>query len=79
MDGTLLDLGFDCRFWAVTLLRRVAERCGVSIDEAERLMRPIFERTRGTLDWYCIEYWSRELALDIAAMKRAAPDQPAGP
>ena len=25
----------------------------------------------GTLDWYCIDYWSRELSLDIMAMKRA--------
>src|ERR1700674_5310645 len=23
----------------------------------------------GTLDWYCIDYWSRELELDIAALK----------
>ncbi len=34
-------------------------------------MRPIFESTAGTLDWYCINYWSRALALDIAAMKRS--------
>ena len=33
-------------------------------------MRPIFENTKGTLDWYCIDYWSRALSLDIAALKR---------
>ena len=38
-------------------------------------MRPIFDRTHGTLDWYCIDYWSRELALDIAALKRAVRHQ----
>jgi putative hydrolase of the HAD superfamily len=72
MDGTLLDLGFDDHFWNQLLPRRVAERRGVPLAEAERLMRPIFERTHGTLDWYCIDYWSRTLALDIAALKRAA-------
>ncbi|MGB1271257.1 MAG: HAD-IA family hydrolase, partial [Endozoicomonas sp.] len=27
-------------------------------------------QTYGTLDWYCLDYWGRELALDIMAMKR---------
>jgi putative hydrolase of the HAD superfamily len=26
---------------------------------------------RGTLDWYCVEYWSQQLALDVVALKRA--------
>ena len=32
---------------------------------------PRFRACEGTLDWYCIDYWSRELDLDIAALKRA--------
>jgi putative hydrolase of the HAD superfamily len=71
MDGTLLDLAYDKRFWGEHLPRRVAESRGIAIEEARRLMRPIFESTAGTLDWYCINYWSRVLALDIAAMKRS--------
>jgi len=71
MDGTLLDLGYDKRFWQEHLPRRFAESRGVTVEEAHRLMRPIFESTAGTLDWYCIDYWSRELSLDIAALKRA--------
>ncbi len=71
MDGTLLDLGYDKRFWEGHLPRRVAESRGITLDEAHRLMRPIFEATAGTLDWYCIDHWSRELALDIPALKRA--------
>jgi len=70
MDGTLLDLGFDKLFWEDILPRRVAESRGVGLDEAHRLMRPVFEQTHGTLDWYCIEFWSRALAIDIAALKR---------
>ncbi|HEY5558807.1 MAG TPA: GMP/IMP nucleotidase [Steroidobacteraceae bacterium] len=71
MDGTLLDLGFDNLFWEEILPRRFAESRGVPLDEAHRLMRPIYDRTHGTLDWYCVDYWSRALALDIAALKRA--------
>jgi putative hydrolase of the HAD superfamily len=71
MDGTLLDLGYDKRFWEEHLPRRLAESRGMPVEEAHRLMRPIFESTAGTLDWYCIEYWSRALGLDIVSLKRA--------
>jgi putative hydrolase of the HAD superfamily len=71
MDGTLLDLGYDKRFWEEHLPRRVAESRGIALEDARRFMRPIFEATAGTLDWYCIDYWSRALALDILALKRA--------
>ncbi len=71
MDGTLLDLAYDKRFWEEHLPRRFAESRGIPVDEAHRFMRPIFESTAGTLDWYCINYWSRALALDIAALKRS--------
>jgi HAD superfamily hydrolase (TIGR01509 family) len=71
MDGTLLDLGYDRRFWQEHLPRRFAQSRGVPVEEAQQLMRPIFTSTAGTLDWYCIDYWSRALELDIASLKRA--------
>ena len=75
MDGTLLDLGFDTRFWEDFLPRRVAASRGITLADAERLMRPLFEGAQGTLDWYCIDYWSRALSLDIASMKRSVRQQ----
>ena len=71
LDGTLLDLGYDKRFWGEHLPRRFAVSRGITVDDAHRLMRPIFESTAGTLEWYCIEYWSRALDFDIVALKRA--------
>jgi putative hydrolase of the HAD superfamily len=71
MDGTLLDLDYDKRFWEEHLPRRLAASRGISLEEAHRHMRPIFESTAGTLDWYCLDYWSRALAVDILALKRA--------
>ena len=29
-----------------------------------------FAERSGTLDWYCIEYWSRTLGVDIGALHR---------
>ncbi len=71
MDGTLLDLGYDKHFWEEHLPRRFAESRGIAIEEAHRLMQPIFESTAGTLDWYCVNYWSRALSLDVVEHKRA--------
>jgi len=71
MDGTLLDLAFDNRFWRQLVPQRLAEARGTDVETAWRLLVPLFEATHGTLDWYCLEYWSRELGLDLAALKRA--------
>jgi HAD superfamily hydrolase (TIGR01509 family) len=71
MDGTLLDLGFDDRFWRERLPREVAARHRLSVDAAWARMVELFESTRGTLDWYCIDFWSRTLDVDIATLKRA--------
>ena len=70
MDGTLLDLGFDIHFWEELLPRSYARSRGVALEEARRLMRPMFESTQGTLDWYCLDHWSRALSLDIASLTR---------
>lgn len=72
MDGTLLDLRFDTWFWQDLVPCRYAAANGLSLEETRELLAPRFTEVRGTLDWYCIEYWSRILKLDIAGMKREA-------
>lgn len=72
LDGTLLDLGFDDRFWRGRIPRAYAAHHGIDADEAWRRLALLFEGTRGTLEWYCVEYWSRALDLDVATLKRAA-------
>jgi 5'-nucleotidase len=75
MDGTLLDLRFDNWFWLALMPSRYAAANGLSIEEAQRVLRPKFQSIAGTLPWYCIEHWTRELGLDIAAMKRESLDR----
>jgi putative hydrolase of the HAD superfamily len=70
LDGTLLDLAFDNHFWRVRVPEAWALARGVPLPEAQALLEPRFRAREGTLDWYCIDYWSRELQLDIAALKR---------
>lgn len=71
LDGTLLDLSFDNRFWGQLVPQAYGRLHGMSEAEAYAAIRPRFEACEGTLDWYSIDYWTRELGLDIRAMKRA--------
>lgn len=69
MDGTLLDLHFDNYFWLTHVPRRYAEKHGLSMEAARDELFPRFRKVEGTMDWYCVDYWTRELGLDIALLK----------
>jgi HAD superfamily hydrolase (TIGR01509 family) len=75
MDGTLLDLRFDNWFWQELIPSRYAAANGMSSLEAWEIIKPKFRAARGTIQWYCIDHWTRELRLDIAQIKRAALQQ----
>jgi putative hydrolase of the HAD superfamily len=69
MDGTLLDLYFDNYFWREHVPTRYAEKHDLSLDDAKRTLYPIFRNKEGTMDWYCVDYWTRTLDMDIAQLK----------
>jgi putative hydrolase of the HAD superfamily len=69
MDGTVLDLHFDNHFWEDLVPARYAQRHGLEKAEAQVLLRKRYEKVKGTLDWYCLDFWSESLAMDIAGMK----------
>lgn len=70
MDGTVLDLAFDNRFWRELVPARYAEKHGVSLDVAQARLEPLFRNQQGTLNWYCLDYWSGVTGLDLVALKR---------
>jgi GMP/IMP 5'-nucleotidase len=69
MDGTLLDLHFDDYFWREHVPRRFSEKHGIPLEQARQQLFDRYRAQRGTLEWYCLDYWSRELGLDIAILK----------
>ena len=75
MDGTLLDQRFDNYFWLELVPRRFAELHALDLAAARESLGPRFAAKRGTLDWYCTDYWSRELGMDIAALKHEVREQ----
>lgn len=74
MDGTLLDLHFDNFFWIHYLPRRYAEIHQYDQQQAHQQLNDRFEKIRGTLNWYCLDYWSDNLQVDICALKREVQD-----
>ncbi|MDP5053041.1 MAG: GMP/IMP nucleotidase [Congregibacter sp.] len=70
MDGTLLDLHYDNHFWMEYLPRAYAKSRGIPEAEAVAHLHSNFSAVRGSLPWYCLDHWSRELEMDIPQLKR---------
>src|SRR5258708_12769503 len=70
MDGTLLDLRFDNWFWGTLVGDGCAAANGISEVQSPERLALKFKNVAHALQWYCIDYWTRELQLDIPALKR---------
>lgn len=75
LDGTLLDLHFDNHFFLEHLPRRMAEQRGITSDAARAELVTRYRAVEGRLEWYCLDYWQRELALDLVALKQEIADR----
>ncbi len=69
MDGTLLDLHYDNHFWQVYVPEKFAERHGLPPEEAHAECFRRYNDKAGTLQWYCVDYWTEQLELDIVRLK----------
>jgi len=70
MDGTLLDLHFDNYFWSQYLPLRYAAIHQSDEQHCRQRLGALFDSERGTLNWYCLDFWSEQLQLDVPALKR---------
>ncbi len=69
MDGTVLDLHFDTLFWREIVPRRFAEQNNIDFAQALERLEPKYLEIQGTLNWYCLDFWSDELAMDLEQLK----------
>jgi len=72
MDGTILDLAFDNYFWRELVPRCFARQHGVSDAQARDHIYASYAGKEGTLDWYCLDYWTAQLKMDLVALKAAS-------
>ena len=69
MDGTLLDLHFDTYFWKEHLPQRYAEIKGLEPVAARDYVIGQIREIQGSLNWYCTDYWSATLEVDVIELK----------
>ena len=70
MDGTLLDLHFDNYFWLHYLPEKYALAKTVSLEDSKEELRQRYQKQTGKLNWYCLDFWSEELGINILELKR---------
>ena len=70
MDGTLLDLHFDNYFWQAHLIQRYSELHAIPVEIAKIQLNKRFKQVEGTLSWYCLDFWTRELSVNILELKQ---------
>ena len=75
MDGTLMDLAFDNYFWHEYVPLIYSKSRDIEFDEAKSLLLEKYKNKKGTLNWYCTDYWSEQLDLKIAELKRDIIDR----
>ncbi len=69
MDGTLLDKYFDDYFWGHLVPEKYAEKHKITFGRAKDELFSRYSSHEGTLNWTDIDFWSKELRLDIPALK----------
>jgi GMP/IMP 5'-nucleotidase len=70
LDGTLLDQAYDNHIWRDLVPQRFAVANSMEMHAAYAEIARRFAERSGTLDWYCIDYWSKNLGIDIGALHR---------
>ena len=69
MDGTLLDKYFDDFFWEHLVPEKYAEKHNITFGKAKEELMEKYKVHEGTLNWTDLDFWSKELHLDIPALK----------
>ena len=72
MDGTVLDLAFDNYFWRELVPRCHARFRKLSREQSRAELFELYAGRQGSLDWYCLDYWTAELGFDLRSLKNAS-------
>ena len=75
MDGTVLDLSYDSHIWLKIIPEKLAEKRDIPITSAISFMNEHVTRMKNTLEWYCIDNWSKLLDIDVLEIHRAEKER----
>ena len=65
MDGTRLDLSYDNYFWHKHIPKVYAKINNISYIKSKEIFEKMYKEKQGTLDWYCLNYWSDKLKINL--------------
>lgn len=72
MDGTLIDLAFDSHFWLQQVPQALSKQRAIPLEKACKIIHDEYLAVQHTMNWYCFDYWSERLGLDIYRMTSEA-------
>ncbi|TCV93666.1 putative hydrolase of the HAD superfamily [Biostraticola tofi] len=61
-------MAFDSHFWLTLVPQALSQQRDVPLERARELIHDEYLSVRHTLNWYCFDYWSQRLGLDIRRM-----------
>jgi 5'-nucleotidase len=64
LDGVILDLKYDIKFWQVWLPETLAAKSKKSIDILKEELSLLMKNQEATLQWYDLNYWDELLDVD---------------
>ena len=70
LDGVILDLAYDIKFWELWLPEQVANQTNKSIEETKAEIMAEIDIQRGTLNFYDLNYWDDLLNVDCMQIFR---------
>ena len=70
LDGVILDLAYDIKFWELWLPEQVANQTNKSIEETKEEIMAEIDIQRGTLNFYDLNYWDDLLNVDCMQIFR---------
>jgi putative hydrolase of the HAD superfamily len=75
LDGVILDLSYDIKFWELWLPENVADQTNQSIEEAQAKIQAEIDAQRGTLNFYDLNYWDDLLNVDCMQIIKAKEEK----
>jgi putative hydrolase of the HAD superfamily len=75
LDGVILDLSYDIKFWGLWLPEHVADQTNQNIEETQAKIQAEIDIQRGTLNFYDLNYWDDLLNVDCIQIIKAKEEK----
>ena len=74
LDGTLIDLYFDHRFWKKVVPQAYANKFKLSVEQSRELIHRRYQQVEFSMQWYCIDFWAKNLDLPLRELLQQQRD-----